>query len=72
MAASKKGHDAVEAEIDGLGLARAGQRVVHPKFRGGVIERFFVYDSGLITVLVSFDIHGPKWLDPKFASLKAE
>jgi hypothetical protein len=70
VAASKQGTKVDEAEIEGLGFVRAGQKVLHPKFGRGVIESFFVYRDGTTTVWVNFDSHGPKALLPKYAALR--
>jgi len=57
-----------ETEIEGLGLARVGQLVRHPKFGRGVIEGLFVYENG--TKIVSVDFGGiVKGLHPQYASL---
>lgn len=70
MAQSKEGQTLQEAEIEGLGLVKAGQAVKHPKFGRGVIESFFRYDEGTTTVWVNFASHGRKALLPKYASLE--
>lgn len=69
MAGSKQGRTVQEAEIEGLGVVKAGRKVRHPKFGVGVIESFFVSDDGTTTVWVNFSSHGPKSLLPKYASL---
>jgi hypothetical protein len=70
VAKSKQGRTVDQAEIEGLGVIKAGQKVRHPKFGRGVIESFFLYDEGTITVWVNFPSHGPKALMPKYASLE--
>jgi hypothetical protein len=70
VAKSKQGRTVEEAEIEGLGVVKAGQKVLHPKFGPGVIESIFRYDEGTTTVWVTFPTHGPKALLPKYASLK--
>jgi hypothetical protein len=64
---SKQGRTVEQAEIEGLGLVKAGQKVLHPKFGRGVIESFFLFDEGTITVRVNFPSHGPKALLQKYA-----
>lgn len=70
MAVSQQGKKVAEADIEGLGRVKAGQQVVHPKFGRGVIESFFLYDEGALTIWVNFATHGPKALLPKYAALK--
>ena len=70
MAVSQQGKKVAEADIEGLGRVKAGQQVVHPKFGRGVIESFFLYDEGTLTIWVNFATHGPKALSPKYAALK--
>jgi hypothetical protein len=70
VAKSKQGRTVEQAKIEGLGLVKAEQKVVHPKFGRGVIESFFLYDEGTITVWVNFPSHGSKALLPKYASLE--
>lgn len=70
MAASKQGKSVNEAEIDGLGFVKAGQKVLHPKFGRGVIVSFYVFPDGTTTVWVNFGSLGPKALLPKYAALR--
>jgi hypothetical protein len=70
VARSKQGRSVQEAEIEGLGIVKAGQKVRHPTFGHGVIESFFLYDEGPTTVWVDFPSHGRKALLPKYASLQ--
>jgi hypothetical protein len=62
VAASKQGTTLDEAEIEGLGFVKAGQKVLHPKFGRDVIASFYVYPDGTTTVWVNFGSHGPKAL----------
>lgn len=72
LASSKDVREFEQAEIAGLGIARVGQRVRHPKFGLGVIECFYVYDDGTTTVRVKFrGLLGSKVLLPEHAKLKA-
>jgi hypothetical protein len=71
VAVSKRPYEVEETEIEGLGLARVGQRVRHPKFGRGVIEGLFIFENGEKTVRVNFGgIHGSKALRPHYALLK--
>jgi hypothetical protein len=70
VAASKQSTKVDEAEIEGLGLVKARQKVLHWKFGRGVIESFYVFPDGTNTVRVDFGAHGSKALLPKYAALK--
>jgi hypothetical protein len=70
---SKQPYEVEETEIEGLGLARMGQRVRHPKFGRGVIKGLFIFENGTKTVRVNFEgIHRSKSLLPQYALLKPE
>ncbi len=71
MAVSKRPGEVDETEIDGLGRARVGQVVRHPKFGRGVIEGLFIYENGTKIIRVDFGgTRGSKALHPQYASLK--
>jgi hypothetical protein len=72
VAASKQGTSLYEAEIEGLGFLKAGQKVIHPKFGRGEIASFYVFPDGTTTVWVNFGSHGRKALLPKYAALRIE
>jgi hypothetical protein len=73
MAVSKQPYEPEETEIEGLGLARVGQRVRHPKFGRGVIEGLYVFEDGTKTIRVNFrGVYGSKALYPQYASLKPQ
>jgi hypothetical protein len=67
----KEAKELSETEIEGLGLVRVGQKVVHPVFGAGVIEGLYLWGDGRTkTVRVLFRKHGSKALAPEFAGLK--
>jgi hypothetical protein len=70
VAVSKQGTKVDEAEIEGLGFVKAGQKVLHPKFGRGVIQSSYVYPDGTTTVWVNFGSLGSKALLPKYAALR--
>ena len=73
MAVSKVPHEVEQAEIEGLGLARVGQRVRHPEFGRGVIEGLYIFEDRTTTVRVNFGgIRGSKPLLPAYAKLKTQ
>jgi hypothetical protein len=73
VAVSKVPHELEQAEVEGLGLARVGQRVRHPKFGRGVIEGLYIFEDGTMTVRVNFGgVHGSKALLPAYAKLKPQ
>jgi len=61
-----------EMEIEGLGVLRAGDKVIHPIFGQGIVEEGYIWDSGERTIRVLFDKHGSKALVPEYANLKRQ
>ena len=73
MVVSKQPHEVEETEIEGLGQARLGQRVRHPKFGRGVIEGLYIFEDGTKIIRVNFGgVHGSKALHPQYALLKPQ